>query len=110
MNEQIVKKRKRRSDRNHLIYMLVNEHTGERYVGLTVIAGRQVKVALRDRWNKHVQRALEQGKSWTLCESIRTWGPEAFTQHIVEIVRGKAQAHARETELKKQLKTELNTA
>ena len=108
--EQVIKRRKKRSDRRHLIYLVTNTVTGERYVGLAVCVDRSGKKTLYWRWHRHVQRALDHGKGWKLCEAIRAFGPEAFTQEIVEFVRGKAEAHRRETELKKLLKTELNTA
>ena len=106
----IATNRKKRSDRNHLIYLLTNIETGERYVGLTVKGNRTPKAALQDRWNKHVQRALCQGKSWKLCESIRRYGADNFSKEVIDIVRGKAAAHQREVQLKKELAAALNTA
>lgn len=108
--EKVNKRRKKRSDRRHLIYLLTNTVTGERYVGLTVCVDRSGKETLRWRWHRHVQRARDHGKAWKLCEAIRTYGPDAFLPEALEFVRGKAEAHQRETELKKLLRTELNTA
>ena len=103
-------KRKPRSDRMHVIYRVTCMQTGEAYVGLTVCAGNTPKKAVEGRWKRHVTRALRHDKGWKLCEAIRTYGAEAFLPQQLEFVRGKAEAHRRETELKKLLKTELNTA
>lgn len=108
--ENVNKRRKKRSDRKHLIYLVTNVVTGERYVGLTVCVDRSGKETLKWRWHRHVQRARDHGKAWKLCEAIRTHGAEAFVPQPLEFVRGKAEAHRRETELKKLLKAELNTA
>jgi hypothetical protein len=106
---ELIKKRKRRSDRRHLIYLITNVVTGERYVGLAVCVDRSGKETLRWRWHRHVQRARDHGKAWKLCEAIRTYGPDAFVPEPLEFVRGKAAAHLRETQLKRELRAELNT-
>lgn len=103
-------KRKKRSDRNHAIYRLVNLVTNETYVGLTVCAGVTPKKAIEGRFQRHVTRALTQGKDWALCRSIREHGPTAFKVELLETVRGKAGAHVRERELTKLLNATLNTA
>jgi len=106
---QSAKPRKRRSDRNHVIYMIENAK-GEQYIGLTVLSfnGNANRTVCR-RVQKHVQRAYSESKSWTLCKSLRKYGPEQHTYEILEIVRGKKQAHARETELINTLQPRLNT-
>lgn len=109
MNEQI-KTRKRRSDRRHMIYVLINNVTGEQYVGITAYIDRTGKETLAARFSRHVGRAFNQNKSWKLCESIRKYGAEAFTPIIFDAVRGKALAHQTETELRKTGKFALNTA
>lgn len=101
-------KRKARQDRNHAVYMLVNQHTDEFYIGITV-CGQKVNQALKVRWQKHVRRALTENRDWRLCESIRKFGADAFTVQLMEIVRGRKPAHARETELINTLQPELNT-
>jgi hypothetical protein len=105
----IVKKRKKRQDVNHGIYVITNIITGEQYIGIT--AGRpNLKKALWVRMQKHAaQRARVEEKDWGLCKSIREYGPEAFTYGLLEVVRGKKPAHARETELIKQYNPSLNT-
>lgn len=104
------KKRKRRSDRRHIVYVLTNTVTGEEYVGIAVCVDRSGKETLAARWCRHVGRAKHQGKGWKLCESIRTHGPDAFEKRILQFVRGKQAAHDVETELRKTGQYALNTA
>lgn len=103
-------KRKKRSDRMHAIYRLLNTKTGEFYIGMTVCSGMTPKKAVIGRFQRHVTRALTQQKAWTLCEAIRTHGADAFEVQVVETIRGKADAHTRERELTKELGATLNTA
>ena len=103
-------KRKPRSDRSHVIYRLTNTLTGEVYIGLTVCAGRSPKKAVEARWVKHVGRATLHDNAWKLCESIRRHGPKAFTRDVLEVVRGKAEAHQRERALTKEHGATPNTA
>lgn len=101
-------KRKTRSDRNHAIYVITNNVTGDFYVGVTVCSGNMNK-ALKVRFQKHVRRAVTENKTWALCQSIREFGAEVFTYELIEKVRGKADAHARERELTRELEPTLNT-
>jgi hypothetical protein len=102
--------RKRRSDRNHVIYMIENTITKELYVGLTVLSFRgNAQRTVDRRIQKHVQRAYAENKSWALCESFRSYEPENHLYWVHEIVRGKAQAHKVETQLIDSIKPQLNT-
>jgi hypothetical protein len=101
-------KRRRRQDTKHAVYCITNTQTGEQYIGITV-CGSQVRRALKIRIQKHIRRALTENKSWALCESIREHGPEAHTYGLIEIVRGRKPAHARERELIRQYSPMLNT-
>lgn len=101
-------KRKRRQDTKHVVYVITNTVTQEQYIGITV-CGQQVKKALRVRMQKHVRRALTENKEWALCQSIREHGSQAFTYGIVEFVRGRKPAHARERELIREFNPALNT-
>ncbi len=101
-------KRKARNDRNHAIYTITNIVTGEFYIGVTVCSGN-VRKALKVRIQKHIRRALTENKDWALCQNIREHGVDAFTYGLVEIVRGKEDAHARERELTKEFNPSLNT-
>lgn len=103
-------KRKRRSDRMHIIYLLTNTVTAETYIGLASCIDRSGKETLAARWSRHVGRAFNQDKGWRLCASIRKYGAEVFHTEIIAKVRGKAAAHKLETDLKNQGQPELNTA
>ena len=101
--------RKKRSDRNHLIYMLTCECTDERYIGVTVMKGASKAKTLKQRWNGHVYKAFVCEENWELPRAIREYGEENFTAQILQIVRGKKAAFAAESALINSLKTELNT-
>lgn len=106
----LTKQRKRRSDRNQAIYCIQNMKTGEQYIGLTVVSyGGNAQRTIRRRFLKHIQRAKTENKDWGLSRSIRKYGAESFQIALVEVVRGKKAAHARETELIKQYQPRLNT-
>ena len=98
--------RKRRCDRKHIVYHITNVVTGEFYIGITQGFRKQ---DLKVRYQKHIRRALTEGKDWNLCKAIRKWTPEAFYCDIVEVVRGKAAAHALERELISEFKPKLNS-
>jgi hypothetical protein len=100
--------RKRRSDTKHAVYTITNKVTGEQYIGITV-CGQKVKQALKVRIQKHIRRALTEDKSWALCESIRIHGPESHEYGLIELVRGRKPAHARERELIRTYEPALNT-
>lgn len=102
-------KRKRRNDRNHIVYKLTCKPTGESYVGITVATGRAFKKSLATRWKKHVYHALVEKRPYRLQDAIRKHGPAAFMHETIDIVRGKAAAHAMERVLVKTQKPVLNT-
>lgn len=103
----MMKKRKSRSDRKHVIYSLsVNDME---YIGVTYVERSAVSKSIIRRWQKHVRRALTENKNWTLCKAIRKYGPEAFELHYYEVIRGKAEAHIRERELIRELSPKLNS-
>ena len=105
-----MKTRKKRSDRNHVVYCITNNITGEQYVGITALGYKgNVKRTLYRRMQKHYQRAMSENKNWTLCENLRTYGAESFTFGVLEVVRGKLQAHARETLIINTFQPALNT-
>ena len=102
--------RKRRTDRNQVIYFIQDKVTGEQYIGLTALSfNGSVFKTLRRRMQKHMQRALAENKNWGLSRALREHGPERFVFGKLEIVRGKRPAHARETELINSLQPKLNT-
>ena len=99
---------KRRQDTKHAVYCITNTVTGEQYIGITV-CGNQLRKALKVRIQKHVRRALTENKVWDLCHSIREYGPENHIYGLLEIVRGRKPAHARERELIRKFNPALNT-
>jgi len=103
----MMKRRKKRSDRNHIVYRLQVQSLI--YIGVTYVEKSNAKKSLTRRWKKHVQRALVENHNWKLCQAIRKHGTEAFIIEVVEIVRGKVAAHTLERVLIRQLKPKLNT-
>ena len=108
MNSKIV--RKRRSDRNQVIYYIQDVVTLEYYIGLTAMEFKgNVRKTLNRRMQKHMQRALAENKSWGLSVALRTRGAERFVYGPVQIVRGKKAAHEIETQMINTLQPALNT-
>jgi hypothetical protein len=102
--------RKRRSDRNQVIYFIEDVVTREVYIGLTALSFKgNVFRTLRRRMQKHMQRALAENKNWGLSRALRERGAERFVFGVVEVVRGKKAAHSRETELINTMQPALNT-
>ncbi len=100
--------RKKRSDRNHIIYELrVN---GLNYIGVTAKTESTVNKSVLARAAKHFYRAKTEGKNWLLCEALRGLNDKSEIEVLVhEVIRGKAEAHKREVELRRILKPALNT-
>jgi hypothetical protein len=102
--------RKRRTDRNQVIYFIQDTVTLEYYIGLTAMCfAGNVRKTLTRRMQKHMQRALAENKNWGLSRALRERGAERFVFGVIEIVRGKRPAHARETELINTMQPALNT-
>ena len=100
--------RKKRSDRNHIIYQITCLKTKETYIGLTVQKGQKKIGSAKIRLRSHVSRA-KNGGGWLLHEKIRELGENNFVTEVIDIVRGKSNAHIKELEYIKRLKPELNT-
>ena len=102
--------RKRRTDRNQVIYYIQDVVTLEYYIGLTVLSFKgNVKRTLNRRMQKHMQRALAENKDWGLSVALRERGAERFVFGPVQIVRGKKAAHEIETQMINTLQPQLNT-
>lgn len=100
--------RAKRSDRNHIIYEIVGPEGI--YVGVTAKTESTVLKSVRARIAKHYYRAQKETKDWALCELLRGYSSkEDIDVRIVEIVRGKREAHARERELIRELRPFYNT-
>lgn len=102
--------RKRRSDRNQVIYFIKDIQFNDYYIGLTALCYKgNVRKTLVRRMQKHMQRALTENKNWGLSRALRERGAERFVFGVVEVVRGKKAAHSRETELINTMQPSLNT-
>lgn len=98
--------RKKRSDRRHIVYSIINTVTGDFYIGIT--QGFRQK-DLKVRVQKHIRRALTEDKDWALCKSIRQYGADNFYTQILDVVRGKTAAHSFERQLIADYSPTLNT-
>jgi hypothetical protein len=104
------KQRKRRSDRNQILYYIQDVATLEYYIGLTALSYKgNVRKTLNRRCQKHMQRAMTENKDWGLSRALRERGADRFVFGVVKVVRGKKAAHARETELINTMQPALNT-
>ena len=102
--------RKRRTDRNQVIYYIQDTVTLDYYIGLTAMCfAGNVRKTLTRRMQKHMQRAMTENKNWGLSRALREQGAERFVFGVVVVVRGKRPAHARETELINTMQPALNT-
>ena len=102
--------RKKRCDRNHIIYQITNQVSGEFYIGITQCIGRAILFSIKKRFAQHVSRATTQNFEWSLCNSIRQYGADNFKIKVIEIVRGKSIAHSKEVELIHELHPQLNVS
>lgn len=101
--------RKKRSDRNHVIYEIVNTNNGKSYIGITAAIGRRFHYSAKLRLQKHFSRARREDKQWALYIDMREHSEDVYDLFIVDVVRGKALAHQIEVELLKEFQYELNS-
>ena len=100
--------RKKRTDRNHIIYELVVN--GKNYIGVTAKTESTVNKSVLSRAAKHFYRAKTETKNWLLCAELRTLADKSEIEvYIHEVIRGKSAAHKREVELRRMIKPVLNT-
>lgn len=103
------KNRKRRNDRNHILYEIVNSITGESYLGITAAIGRRYNYSALLRFQKHCSRAKCEDKGWRLYTNMREYGTDVYDVYVLDVVRGKAAAHQLEVKLLKEFEYELNS-
>ena len=100
--------RKKRVDRNHIIYEL--QVRGENYIGVTAKTETTVLKSVRARAAKHFYRAKTEGKDWLLCEALRSLESKDEIVILVHaVIRGKAEAHREEVRIRREIKPVLNT-
>jgi len=104
----VVKRRKPRSDCNYVIYNMIDSF-GNSYIGLTRKTASTPLKSVKMRWSKHISRAKCDDLKWALYEHIRNNENVKWTHEIVEIVRGRKEAYAREREIILEMKPALNT-
>ena len=100
--------RKRRADRNHIIYEL--RVPAGNYIGVTAKTESTVLKSVKSRAAKHFYRAQKETKDWLLCSALRELASkEDIEIRVHEIIRGKAAAHKREVEIRRAVRPTLNT-
>ena len=100
--------RKKRVDRNHIVYEL--RVPGGNYIGVTAKTESTVLKSVRARAAKHFYRAKKESKDWTLCVALRELADKSEIEIVVHaIVRGKAAAHKEEVRIRRAVKPNLNT-
>ena len=101
--------RKKRSDRNHVLYKVTCVDTGDSYVGLTVAQGHAYVRSVKIRWQKHVSRAKCENKNWAMCTALRELAGASWQYEVLEVIRGRKPAHQRERQLIAEFEPSLNT-
>ena len=105
---QTLTPRKKRVDRNHIIYEL--QVRGENYIGVTAKTETTVLKSVRARAAKHFYRAKTEGKDWLLCEALRSLESKDEIVILVHaVIRGKSEAHREEVRIRREIKPVLNT-
>lgn len=102
-----VKRRKPRCDCNYVIYSVSDGDNT--YIGLTRKTESTPLKSVKIRWKKHVSRAKCEDLQWKLYTHIREKENAAWKHAIIEVVRGRKEAYAREREIILQLNPNLNT-
>jgi hypothetical protein len=96
--------RKKRNDRNYVLYKLYID--GQEYIGLTVSVGRAFLRSVKIRVQKHISRAKVENKDWTVCKALQN--AEVVEYEVIEVIRGRKAAYSRERELIAEYQPELN--
>lgn len=104
----MARQRKIRSDCNYIIYE-ARDQQGANYIGLTRKTKTTVSKSILERWRRHLSRARNEHQQWPLYIYLRSGGGQQIWQHaVLEIVRGRKAAYAREREIVKEFSPVLN--
>ena len=103
------KRKKRRADRNYILYALTTETGDNSYIGLTVARGRAFLRSVKIRIQKHYSRARQENHNWALCEFLRKNPKISMQAKILKIIRGRKSAYMHERKYITKLKPNLNT-
>lgn len=100
--------RKIRSDCNYIIYEARSE-LGDCYIGVTRKTESTVARSIAERWRRHLSRARCENRLWALYVYLKTGGLDLQWQHrVLEVVRGRGAAYAREREIVRAEQPTLN--
>ena len=100
--------RKKRADRNHIIYEL--RVPAGNYIGVTAKTESTILKSVKSRAAKHFYRAKKEDKDWTLCVALRELDSKDDIEIVVHaVIRGKAAAHKEEVQIRRAVKPNLNT-
>ena len=100
--------RKKRTDRNHIIYELIVP--AGNYIGVTAKTESTVLKSVKARAAKHFYRAKTESKNWELCMALRELTDKNEIEiRVHAIIRGKAEAHKEEVRIRRAVKPNLNT-
>ena len=100
--------RKKRTDRNHIIYELIVN--GKNYIGVTAKTESTIQKSVKARAAKHFYRAKKENKDWLLCAELRTLDSKEEIEILIHaVIRGKAEAHKEEVKIRRAVKPMLNT-
>jgi hypothetical protein len=101
--------RKKRNDRNYVLYSFRCEDTGDSYIGLTVASGRAFLRSVKVRVQKHWSRANRESKGWKLYNFLRENSESEYSYEVLEVIRGRKNAYQREREYIYYYEPSLNT-
>jgi len=99
--------RKKRNDRNYVLYRVKSGDSSDSYIGLTVAVGRAFLRSVKVRVQKHISRAVRENKDWTFCQFLRQ--ADGIEYEVLEVIRGRKAAYQRERELIALYEPSLNT-
>ena len=103
------KPRRKRCDRNYVIYQISCPATDDFYIGVTVAVGRAFLKSVKTRFSKHKSSAVHNDKDWTFAYFLRKHAKAEYVCEVLEVVRGRKNAHARERQLIAEYEPTLNT-